>query len=124
MRHVTSGREGDVQMPSHLEDMWEEIREGEAILVDVREPNEWSQAYFKDASLVSLSSLMDGQLPDLPQGDKRLYLHCAAGIRVHRAHPILNDMGYTDIVSLNEGFNELAMYGGSEIVSGERPAPW
>ena len=58
-----------------------------------------------------------------------MYLHCAAGVRVHRAAPLLEGMGFLDVVPLSEGFGELASIGFAEPVFGgdadnSRDAPW
>ena len=54
------------------------------------------------------------------------YVHCAAGIRVHYAAPILEAMGFERVVPLQEGFGELAMIGFSKpILEEQEPqAPW
>jgi len=46
-----------------------------------------------------------------PDKTKLTYLHCAAGIRVHSAQPLLEAMGFERVVSLHEGFGALAQLG-------------
>lgn len=46
-----------------------------------------------------------------PDKTKLTYLHCAAGIRVHSAAPLLEGMGFERVVPLQEGFGALASLG-------------
>jgi rhodanese-related sulfurtransferase len=43
-------------------------------------------------------------------------LHCAAGVRVHAAAPILESMGFKRVVPLQEGFGLLVHLGVDEAV--------
>ena len=97
-------------LPDHLETMKEELESGEAQLFDVREPQEWASGHLKLAKLVPLSELMEGEVPKY---DRTLltYVHCAAGVRVHNAAPVLEAMGFERVVPLPEGFATLAGLG-------------
>ena len=66
-------------LPPHLEDLKEELASGEAVLFDVREPNEAAAGMLRDAVLVPLSELQQGVKPD-QDPTKLTYVHCAAGI--------------------------------------------
>jgi len=96
-------------LPEHLAAAREEIAAGTALLVDVREPEEWAGAHLASATHAPLSALQRGDAPDavLDAADKRIYLHCAAGIRVHPAKACLSQLGCDDIVALKEGIGEL-----------------
>lgn len=97
-------------LPPHLEEAQRQIRSGEARLLDVREINEWRGAHFKSATLVPLSMLQQGDVPEdvlKEQGSTRFYLHCAGGIRVHPARAILERLGFVDVVPLGESMAEL-----------------
>ena len=97
-------------LPMHLEDLKESLESGEAQLFDVREPGEAEMGMLRDAQLVPLSDLQQGVKP--PHDTSLLtYVHCAAGIRVHYAAPILEQMGYERVVPLQEGFASLVQYG-------------
>jgi rhodanese-related sulfurtransferase len=106
-----------MQLPPHLEDMREELASGEAQLFDVREPNEAEAGMLRDAELVPLSYLQQGGDPMQRVGPapvdpaKVTYVHCAAGIRVHYAAPILEKMGFERVVPLQEGFATLCGMG-------------
>ena len=97
-------------LPLHLEDMREELASGEAQLFDVREPNEAEAGMLRDAELVPLSGLQQGYTPKQDK-TKLTYVHCAAGIRVHYAAPILEKLGFERVVPLQEGFATLLQLG-------------
>ena len=99
-------------LPPHLDEMRDELASGEAQLFDVREPNEFAAGSLVGAELVPLSELQRGVAP--PEGcdkTKLTYVHCAAGVRVHYAAPILESMGFERVVPLQEGFATLAAMG-------------
>eukprot|EP00966_Prymnesium_polylepis_P019403 447323-Prymnesium_polylepis.1 len=99
-------------LPDHIEDMLEELASGEAQLFDVREPMEAGAGKLKAAQLVPLSELQQGMPPPMPiPRDKLTYVHCAAGIRVHYAAPILEKMGFERVVPLQEGYATLRAMG-------------
>ena len=97
-------------LPPHLEDLKEELASGEAVLFDVREPNEAAAGMLRDAVLVPLSELQQGVKPD-QDPTKLTYVHCAAGIREHYAAPILEKLGFERVVPLQEGYASLLDYG-------------
>ena len=97
-------------LPDHLVDMKEELESGEAQLFDVREPEEWAAGHLTQAKLVPLSELLEGQVPQYER-TTLTYVHCAAGVRVHRAAPTLEAMGFERVVPLSEGFATLASLG-------------
>ena len=70
-------------LPPHLEQVKADVAAGAALLLDVREP------------------------PEALDASKCLYLHCAAGLRVHPAKACLKALGFDNVVSLREGIGEL-----------------
>ena len=90
--------------------MAEEIGSGEAQLLDVREPQEAAMGKLKASILVPLSALQQG-IDDGADPELLTYLHCAAGVRVHPAAHMLEELGYERVVPLAEGFGELAGLG-------------
>lgn len=89
-----------------LEDVKREISLGEAILIDVREQEEWDTRHLDGAVFVPLSELDMDEIPmDLPD-DKRLYLYCRRGARAQRAAGILGEH-YKDVQPLLYSFEEL-----------------
>ena len=87
---------------------------GKAILVDVREEEEWVDGHVVGAKLLPLSSLEKGIPADeltktLAKG-KIVYVHCQAGGRCKEAADILAKSGY-DVRALKPGFPALEKAG-------------
>ena len=108
---VVAQERGDV---THTKDSIPQVREnleeGKALLLDVREKEEWDAGHLAVAKLVPLSMLRD--LPEGTEGveglpkDKILYLHCRSGRRVLTAAPVLQALGY-DVRPLPWGYDAL-----------------
>ena len=104
VRRILSAR----ALPPHLEQVKANVAAGAALLLDVREPHEWAGNHFASAISAPLSALQQGDCPpEALDASKCLYLHCAAGIRVHPAKACLSQLGCDDIVALKEGIGEL-----------------
>ncbi|HEY1720239.1 MAG TPA: rhodanese-like domain-containing protein [Magnetospirillaceae bacterium] len=69
------------------------IDSGKAVVVDVREANEYQAAHIKGAHLRALSSFNPSDLPQIPEG-KHLLLHCRTANRCGTAAGILLQSGY------------------------------
>lgn len=85
-----------------------------AVLLDVREQDEWDEGHLEDARLLPLSAFKSGTLTaelkkHLPK-DKPIYLHCAAGGRVLMVAEILQGKGY-DVRPLRAGYSKLLSAG-------------
>ena len=93
-----------------------EIREVEAsevaqqlshfTVLDVREPDEYEQGAVPNAVHVPRGQLefaIEGRLPDKTQP---IAVYCAGGVRSAFAAKTLQDLGYTDVVSVIGGFNK------------------
>jgi len=74
---------------------------GQAVIVDVREQNEWDQAHIPGAILIPLSSFDATKIPD-PQG-KHLVFHCRSGRRCGLAAEIAVASGYAGVIKRMEG---------------------
>lgn len=70
------------------------VESGKAVLVDVRERNEWDAFHLREARLVPMSTLVAerANLNELPK-DRPIYLHCAVGGRAAKAAQILKAKG-------------------------------
>ena len=80
--------------------------EPRAVLLDVREPDEYEQGAIPGAVHIArgnLESSIEGRVPDR---DTPLIVHCAGGVRSVFAAKTLADLGYTDVVSVAGGFNK------------------
>ena len=72
--------------------------------------------YRTQATSAPLSALQQGACPkEALDATKRLYLHCAAGIRVHPAKAALEALGCDDVVALQEGISELYELGFDDL---------
>lgn len=98
-------------MSEQLNKLKNELASGQAQLFDVRENNEWNDGHLAQASFIPLSELRVGLEPENKDNTLKTYLYCRSGQRVHMAKPLLESMGYTDVVALSEGFEELADFG-------------
>ncbi|TAL00512.1 MAG: rhodanese-like domain-containing protein [Rhodospirillaceae bacterium] len=73
----------------------------EALIVDVREPDEWEQAHIPGAVFLPLSRFQVGQIPD--PGSKHLVFHCRSGRRCGMAAEIAVAGGYKGVIKRMEG---------------------
>ena len=109
---------GQALAAEHTKDSLDLVKQstaaGKAILVDVREEEEWVEGHVVDAKLLPLSTLEKGIPTDeltktLAKG-KIVYVHCQAGGRCKKAADILAKSGY-DVRALKPGFPDLEKAG-------------
>lgn len=67
------------------------LDEGDAVVVDVREPDEWVSGHVAGATHIPVDEVMN-RLEELPKG-KRLLFICAAGVRSGLAAEMAAAMG-------------------------------
>jgi rhodanese-related sulfurtransferase len=72
-----------------------------AMIVDVREPNEWEEAHIPGAILMPLSTFDPAQIPD--PGAKHLVFHCRSGRRCGMAAEKAVAAGYKGVIKRMEG---------------------
>jgi len=77
-----------------------ELLDGDAILLDVREENEWEAGHAPMASLIPLAELPD-HLDELPR-DRLIICTCRSGGRSLRAATFLGENGF-DVANLSGG---------------------
>jgi len=75
--------------------------ESSRMLIDVREPGEFSGGHLDGAVNVPLSQLTV-RMHTIPR-DKSLYLYCQSGMRSRQAARMLSAQGYADFVNLRGG---------------------
>ena len=76
-----------------------------AVVLDVREPDEYEQGAIPGAVHIPrghLEGQVEGRLPDKA---RPVIVHCASGFRSAFAARTLQDLGYADVASLAGGFN-------------------
>jgi rhodanese-related sulfurtransferase len=73
----------------------------DAVVIDVREQNEWDQAHIPGAVLRPLSTFDPAEVPD--PGSKNLVFHCRSGRRCGLASEKMVAAGYTGVIKRMEG---------------------
>jgi molybdopterin/thiamine biosynthesis adenylyltransferase/rhodanese-related sulfurtransferase len=84
----------------------EALVEQGALLLDVREPDEYEQGAVPGSVHIPrghLESQIEGRVPD---HDRQLVVICAGGTRSAFAAKTLAELGYSDVVSVEGGFNK------------------
>jgi rhodanese-related sulfurtransferase len=93
-----------------LETVKSNVKSGKALIVDVREQNEWDEGHLKGAVLAPMSKLRkENEAKDLLKllpKDKIIYTHCRAGGRSLICGDILKKHGY-DVRPLKPGYEDL-----------------
>jgi rhodanese-related sulfurtransferase len=84
--------------PAQIEE-WR--KKNEAVIVDVREENEWDEARIPGAILMPLSTFDPAQIPD-PKG-KHLVFHCRSGRRCGMAAEKAVAAGYKGVIKRMDG---------------------
>jgi rhodanese-related sulfurtransferase len=79
-----------------------------AVLIDVREQDEWDQAHVEGATLIPLSEFAQ-RYTEMPK-DKEIVLMCAGGVRSARAAEFAAPQGYK-LANLEGGINAWAAAG-------------
>src|SRR4051812_45561729 len=75
-------------------------------LVDVRETTEWDEGYIPGAVHVPRGHLESQIESAVPDHDRQVVLYCAGGVRSALAAKTLEDMGYSNVVSMSGGFQQ------------------
>jgi len=81
------------------------MRSGDAVIVDVREKDEWDEEHISDAIHLSRGTIeldIEEKIPDLNQ---MIITHCGGGGRSALAAENLQKMGYKNVRSMAGGFN-------------------
>jgi len=74
---------------------------GQAVIVDVREPEEWADSHIPGAIFLPLSQFDVSQIPQT--GGKHLVFHCRSGRRCGMAAEIAVAGGYKGVIKRMEG---------------------
>ena len=115
---VAAAAAGPAAAAGHTKDplpaVQQAVAAGQAVIIDVREPDEWAQGHIAGARLVPLSALEQGvdpaRLAQVLPKDKIIYCHCLAGGRCLEAAAILEPLGY-DVRPLKQGYPQLIQAG-------------
>lgn len=101
------------QEPSEYTRIEQEVRSGEAVMFDVRTPEEYAAGHAAAAENFSLQQLQAGQLPTIEK-DTKLYVYCRSGNRSAEATAILETAGYTNVIDLG-GLSDVQALGATLV---------
>ena len=83
------------------------LQAGEAILIDVREPDEWDESHLLAATNIPLGDI-PSRTKDIPAGE--VWVHCRMGGRAGKACDYLRDnRSDLDIHWINEPYTNAAL---------------
>ena len=86
--------------PSHATHL---INREDALVVDVREPNEYASGHVLGAKNVPLARLAAGAGEQLKRKDRPLIVYCDGGERSGKAASVLKREGFTRVLNLSGG---------------------
>ncbi|MYH95356.1 MAG: molybdopterin biosynthesis protein MoeB, partial [Acidimicrobiia bacterium] len=84
----------------------EEMLSNGAVLLDVREPDEYEQGAIPGSVHIPRGNLEPNVENRLSDKDAPVVVMCAGGVRSAFAAQTLQEMGYGDVVSMDGGFNQ------------------
>ena len=103
-RDLLASTKADIREVSTAEA--DELRRAEgAVVLDVREPDEYEQGALPGATHIARGTLETNVEMQVPDHDTPLVVYCAGGTRSAFAAKTLQELGYTDVVSVVGGFN-------------------
>ena len=91
------------------------MRDKGAFILDVRQPEEWTESHIPGATLIPLGELAS-RVKEVPQGQE-IVVVCRSGNRSQQGRDILLSAGFTQVTSMAGGVNEWKA-AGLETVSG------
>ena len=97
----------EVQQAS-TEQLFQEMQAGKNLIfiVDVREQDEFARGHLPGAIFIPRGFLELRIENTIPERDAKIYLYCGGGNRSALAARSLQEMGYTDVYSLEGGFSQ------------------
>src|SRR5438067_5911682 len=82
------------------------IETGDPLILDVREQDEWDEGRIPDAVHIPRGNLESRVERAAPDRSRPIVVYCAAGNRSAFAAKTLEELGYSDVVSLAGGFTD------------------
>jgi rhodanese-related sulfurtransferase len=73
------------------------------VYLDVREPNEWNLGRIPGSVFIARGNLESRVEATIPR-EKKIIIYCARGNRSALAADTMQQMGYTDVASMSQGF--------------------
>ena len=94
-----------------------QLIENGALIIDVREQNEYDQAHIENSVLMPLSTVSAEKINEVNPQNKTILIHCHSGKRSKVAANIILTQGYTgEILELDEGIKAWTEFG-QKIIS-------
>ena len=84
----------------------EKLRGDGAVVVDVREPDEFEQGAIPGAVFIPRGQLESNIENLVPDKSATVVIHCASGVRSAFATKTLTELGYANVSSMSGGFNK------------------
>jgi molybdopterin/thiamine biosynthesis adenylyltransferase/rhodanese-related sulfurtransferase len=81
----------------------QEIEGGDVVLIDTREPHEYTEAHLEGGKLVPPGLLADEIAAAAPDKSARTILYCRSGNRSYKAAEQMQALGYEDVASMAGG---------------------
>lgn len=82
-----------------------------AVMIDIREPNEWNLGHVPGAVHIP-RGVLESRVESAATRDQTVVLYCAGGSRSALAADTLRQMGFTDVRSMARGFRGWVEEGG------------
>ena len=79
-------------------------KSGEAVIIDVREKDEWDEEHIPDATHMSRGTIELDIEEKVPDSDAMVVCHCGGGGRSALAAESLQKMGYKNVRSMTGGY--------------------
>ena len=80
------------------------LKSGEAVMIDVRDKDEWDEGHIPDATHLSRGTVELDIEEKLPSPNAMIICHCGGGGRSALAAESLQRMGYKNVRSMAGGF--------------------
>jgi len=79
------------------------INRDDAVIIDIRSPNEFKEGHIADAIHIPLSNIKAQSEKLKKYGERPLLFYCKSGMRADEACKILSKLGFTNVNALNGG---------------------
>ena len=99
LRRTTGGPWVTPGQATHL------INREDALVIDVREPNEYAAGHVLGAKNLPLARLVAGASEQLKRKERPIIVYCDGGERAAKAAAVLKRQGFTRVANLSGGLN-------------------
>ena len=107
---LTACKQASSQVQVNATQINAELAARQAVILDVRTPDEYQTGHVGNALLVPHDGIAQTITTVVPDKNQTIYLYCRSGRRSGIAFDTLKGMGYTRVINLG-GLSDLALYG-------------